>query len=132
VMFLAFLFGFQPTSWFSVIPAIGVMFLVALLFTSLGTMIASLLGDIQGFQSIMNFLVLPLFLLSGALFPLQGIPNALSLIARLDPLAYGVDALRALFTNSGYYGLGLDVVVLGAITLVCLTLSGYFFKKIQV
>jgi ABC-2 type transport system permease protein len=131
VLLLALLFGFQPTNGLSVILAIGVMFLVALLFTSLGTMVASLLGDAQGFQSIMNFLVLPLFLLSGALFPLQGIPKVLALITRLDPLVYGVDALRALLTNTGYYGLGIDIAVLGAVTLVCLWLGGYFFKKIQ-
>lgn len=131
VMVLAFLLGFQPTNWFSVLPAIGILFLVALLFTSLGTMIASLLRDVQGFQAIMNFLVLPLFLLSGALFPLQGIPDVLGVIARLDPLSYGVDALRALLTNTGYYGLGIDVFILGVITLVCMWLGGYFFKKVQ-
>ena len=86
VMFISLIFGFHPVSWFAVIPAIGIMFLVALLFTSLGTMIASLLDDMQGFQLIMNFLVMPLFFLSGALFPLQGLPKALDLIARIDPL----------------------------------------------
>jgi hypothetical protein len=50
VMLLAFLFGFQPANWFSVIPAIGVMFLVALLFTSLGTLIASLLRISRDFS----------------------------------------------------------------------------------
>ena len=132
VMFISLIFGFHPVSWFAVIPAIGIMFLVALLFTSLGTMIASLLDDMQGFQLIMNFLVMPLFFLSGALFPLQGLPKALDLIARIDPLSYGIDALRALLINSGHYGLGIDVVVLGAVTLVFLWLGGYFFKKIQV
>jgi ABC-2 type transport system permease protein len=132
VMFISLIFGFHPVSWFAVIPAIGIMFLVALLFTSLGTMIASLLDDMQGFQLIMNFLVMPLFFLSGALFPLQGLPKALDLIARIDPLSYGIDALRALLINSGHYGLGIDVVVLGTVTLVFLWLGGYFFKKIQV
>ncbi len=132
VMFISLIFGFHPVSWFAVIPAIGIMFLVALLFTSLGTMIASLLDDMQGFQLIMNFLVMPLFFLSGALFPLQGLPKALDLIARIDPLSYGIDALRALLINAGHYGLGVDVVVLGAVTLVFLWLGGYFFKKIQV
>ncbi len=132
VMFISLIFGFHPVSWFAVIPAIGIMFLVALLFTSLGTMIASLLDDMQGFQLIMNFLVMPLFFLSGALFPLQGLPKALDLIARIDPLSYGIDALRALLINAGHYGLGIDVVVLGAVTLVFLWLGGYFFKKIQV
>lgn len=132
VMAISFLFGFHPVSWLAIIPAIGIMFLIALLFTALGTMIASLLDDMQGFQLIINFLVMPLFFLSGALFPLQGLPKVLSIIARMDPLSYGIDALRALFINAGHYGLGLDVVVLGAVTLLFLGLGSYFFKKIQV
>lgn len=132
VMFISLIFGFHPISWLAVIPAIGIMFLIALLFTSLGTMVASLLDDMQGFQLIMNFLVMPLFFLSGALFPLQGLPKALAIIARIDPLSYGIDALRALFIGIGHYGLGTDVVVLGVITLVFLLLGSYFFKKIQV
>lgn len=132
VMLIALIFGFHPSSWVAIIPAAGVMFLIALLFTSLGTMIASLLDDMQGFQLIMNFLVMPLFFLSGALFPLQGLPKTLAIIARIDPLSYGIDALRALLINGGHYGLGVDVAVLGAITLVFLWLGSYFFKKIQI
>jgi len=132
VMFISLIFGFHPVSWPAVIPAMGIMFLVALLFTSLGTMIASLLDDMQGFQLIMNFLVMPLFFLSGALFPFQGLPKALAIIARIDPLSYGIDALRALLINMGHYGLGMDVVVLAAITLVFLWLGSYFFKKIEI
>lgn len=132
VMLISLLFGFHPTSWLAIIPAIGVMFLVALLFTSLGTMIASLLDDMQGFQLIMNFLVMPLFFLSGALFPLQGLPKALATIARIDPLSYGIDALRALLINMGHYGLGIDILVLGLITAIFMWLGSYFFKKIQV
>ncbi|MFH1246181.1 MAG: ABC transporter permease, partial [Candidatus Liptonbacteria bacterium] len=131
VMLISMIFGFHPGNWFAVIPATGIMFLIALLFTSLGTMIASLLDDMQGFQLIINFLVMPLFFLSGALFPLQGLPKALSIIARLDPLSYGIDALRALLINAGHYGLGIDLAFLGGITLVFLWLGSYFFKKIQ-
>jgi len=132
VMLISLIFGFHPISWISAILAILVMFLVALLFTSLGTMIASLLDDMQGFQLIMNFLVMPLFFLSGALFPLQGLPKVLSIVARIDPLSYGIDALRTLFIGVGHYGLGVDIVVLGTITLIFLWLGSYFFKKIQI
>lgn len=132
VMFISLIFGFHPVSWAYVFPAMLVMFLIALLFTSLGTMIASILDDMQGFQLIMNFLVMPLFFLSGALFPLQGLPTTLSIIARLDPLSYGIDALRSLLIGVGHYGLGVDILVLGAITLIFTTLGAYFFKKIQI
>lgn len=132
VMLISLAFGFHLASLVSIIPAILVMFLIALLFTSLGTMVASLLDDMQGFQLIMNFLIMPLFFLSGALFPLQDMPKTLAIIARMDPLSYGVDALRALLIGAGHYGLGTDVVVLSIVTLIFLGLGSYFFKKIQI
>jgi ABC-2 type transport system permease protein len=132
VMLLSLLFGFHPASWFAIIPAFFVMFLVALLFTSLSTMIGSILKDMQGFQAIMNFLVMPLFLLSGALFPLQGLPKALQVITSINPLSYGIDALRALLINASQFNLSLDVAVLLGFTLTFLFLGGHFFKKIQI
>ncbi len=132
VLLISLLFGFHLYSWGRVLPALLVMFLVALLFTSLGTMIASLLDDMQGFQLIMNFLVMPLFFLSGALFPLQGLPKALSFVASLDPLSYGIDAFRFLLIGVGHYGIGTDITVLGAVTLIFLLLGSYFFTRIEV
>lgn len=132
VMLISILFGFRPSSWFALLPAVLVMFLTAILFTSLGTMIASLLDDMQGFQLIMNFLVMPLFFLSGALFPLKDMPAVLDIIARFDPLSYGIDALRGLLINGGHYGLTVDFVVLGAVTMLFWSLGSYFFKKIQI
>lgn len=132
VMLIAFLFGFHPVNWALIFPAILVMFLVALLFTALGTMIASILEDMQGFQLIMNFLIMPIFFLSGALFPLQGLPKLLSIIARLDPLSYGIDAFRSLLIGASHYGIGVDIIVLCAVTLAFLWLGSYFFKRIQI
>lgn len=132
VLGLSLLFGFRPHSWAGLLPAALVMFLIALLFTALGTMIASLLDDMQGFQLIMNFLIMPLFFLSGALFPLQGLPKALAIVARLDPLSYGIDALRFLISDSTHYGLGLDLAVLGAVTALFLGLGSWFFRKVQI
>jgi ABC-2 type transport system permease protein len=132
VFFISIIAGFHPVNWAFILPAILVMFLVAFLFTALGTMIASLLDDMQGFQLIMNFLVMPLFFLSGALFPLEGLPKAISVIASFDPLSYGIDALRALLTGSGHFGLGLDILVLSIITAIFLTLGSYFFSRIEI
>ena len=124
--------GFHPQSWWAIGPTVAMMFLVAVLFTALGTMVASLLNDMQGFQLIMNFLVMPLFFLSGALFPLQGIPTIISVIAAFDPLSYGIDSFRALLINSSHYGLSVDVAALSAITIVFIALGSYFFSKVQI
>jgi len=132
VLILSIIFGFHPYSFTGILFAIPVMFLVSLLFTALGTMIASLLDDMQGFQLIMNFLIMPLFFLSGALFPLEGLPKVLSIITKLNPLSYGIDAFRALLINSSHFGLGLDLIVLSIITAIFLFLGSYFFKKIQI
>ena len=132
VFILSFALGFHPVSWLGIIPAIFIMFLIAVLFTSLGTMIASLLDDMQGFQLIMNFLIMPLFFLSGALFPLAGLPAGLAIVARIDPLSYGVDALRQVLTNTGFYGLGVDIIVLSAFTVLFVGLGSYFFRRIQI
>lgn len=131
VLVLTFFFGFHPDSWLMIVPAILVMFLIATLFSSLGIMVASLLSDMQGFQLIMNFLVMPLFFLSGSLFPLQNVPKALEIVARFDPLSYGIDAMRALLINTTHFGLGLDIVILLIFTVIFLALGSYFFSKIQ-
>ncbi len=131
VMAISIIFGFRPESFITLIPALGVMFLIALLFTALGTIVGSVLKDMQGFQLIMNFLVMPLFFLSGALFPLDGLPKALSIITTLDPLSYGIDALRILFLDIGHYSMATDIGVLSAVTAALLALGAYFFKRIE-
>jgi ABC-2 type transport system permease protein len=107
------------------------MLLSALLFTAMGTAIASKLDDMQGFQLIMNFLVMPLFFLSGAIFPLAS-AGILGKIANFDPLSYGVDALRSLLSGITHYGLATDFGILAIITIAFLALGSYFFSKIQI
>ena len=108
------------------------MLLVGTMFTALGTAIASQLEDMQGFQLIMNFLVMPLFFLSGALFPLDGLPAVLVVITKFDPLSYGIDAFRILLAHAGHYTLGLDLLVLSIITFCFLSIGAYLFSKIQI
>ena len=91
------------------------MILIAIVFSALGTAIGSVLRDMQGFQLIMNFLVMPIFFLSGALFPLANLPLAMSIITKLDPLSYGVDGLRGALISKWQFSLGVDVALLAAI-----------------
>ncbi len=73
-----------------------IMLLAAASLTSLGLVIASRMVTMEGFQVVMNFLVLPLWLLSGAFFPLRGLPLWMTVLTRIDPLTYAVDALRGM------------------------------------
>jgi ABC-2 type transport system permease protein len=132
VLAISFLFGFRPHDWLMLAPALVAMFIVALLFTALGTWCAALLSDFQGFQLIMNFLVMPMFFLSGALFPLQSVPDLLALIARFDPLTYGIDAFRGLLLGASQYTLALDFGVLIAITAAFIAAGARAFSRIQV
>lgn len=77
-----------------ILAAIGFMFLISASFVSLGIAFASRMTDPHGFQLIMNFLIMPVFFLSGALFPLEGLPLWLSTLTYVNPLTYGVDGLR--------------------------------------
>lgn len=132
VFVITFIAGFRPESWLLVPLAVFLMFLIAVLFTAIGTAIASILEDFQGFHLIMNFLVMPLFFLSGALFPLEGLPKTIAIITTLNPLSYGVDALRYSLIGTTHFGIGLDVTVLGVITAFFLWLGSYLFSRIQV
>lgn len=123
--------GFRPVCISALPAALIVMSLIALLFTALGTAVASMLEDFQGFQLIMNFLVMPLFFLSGALFPLQGLPKIVAQITIINPLSYGVDALRGLLTNNYHFGLSLDLLVLSGITFIILLIGSYLFSRIE-
>ena len=108
------------------------MFLVASLFSALGITVASFLTDMQGFQLIMNFLVMPLFFLSGALFPLTNVPALLLGLATIDPLSYGVDGLRALLIGESHFGVATDVTVLLAIAVALLGMGSYRFTRIEI
>jgi ABC-2 type transport system permease protein len=132
VFLLTLLVGFRPQNIVMVLASFGIMFLVAVMFTSLGTWIASTMEDMQGFQLIMNFLVMPIFFLSGALFPTEGMPKFMLLIARINPLSYGVDAIRGTLIGVSTYGIHLDMVVLLLVTAVFLVCGSYSFSKIQV
>jgi ABC-2 type transport system permease protein len=132
ILAISLLIGFRPTSLHFLFFAFVFMALVALFFTALGTAIASLLEDMQGFQLIMNFLLMPLFFLSGALFPLRGLPKIFLVVASIDPLSYGVDGLRGTLVNGTQFGLLTDFFVLGIITIIILTIGSYLFSKIQI
>ena len=132
VFILTLIIGFKITHYWLLIIAFLFVFLVSLLFTSLGTTIASMLEDMQGFQLIMNFLVMPIFFLSGALFPLTGLPKALKIVARIDPLTYGIDGLRHALIAVHSFSYTLDFLVLFILSLIILGTGTYIFERIQV
>jgi len=132
IMLISLLTGFRPHGLDGLVGGMLIMILTALLFTALGTAIASRMEDMSGFQLIMNFLIMPLFFLSGALFPLQGLPSFLSIIIRINPLTYAVDGMRAAFINMSQFGFATDLIVLSVLTTILMFVGGYLFSKIKI
>src|SRR5438105_621671 len=115
VVIVCLLVGFRPRSVAAIPVAIFFMALIATVFASLGIAIGSKLENMQGFQLIMNFLVMPIFFLSGALFPLTNLPGGFKVVVSLDPLAYGVDGLRGALLGVSHFGPALDVTALAGV-----------------
>jgi ABC-2 type transport system permease protein len=131
VLVVCMIAGFRPQSWTAVPVALFFMALIAVVFAALGTAIGSSLKDMQAFQLIMNFLIMPIFFLSGALFPLANLPAALAVATRLDPLSYGIDGLRGAFIAQSHMGLAVDVGVLAVLASVFVMIGAWAFSKIQ-
>ncbi len=123
--------GFRINNWSALPMAFVYMILTAVLFTAFGTAIASVLSDFQGFQLVMNFLVMPMFFLSGALFPLTNVPRLLEIIATCNPLSYGVDGLRLALIGIAHFGAATDLAVLSVLAAALLVVGAYLFSKVQ-
>lgn len=134
VMVVCFIAGFRPAHLMLVPVALGFMVLIATVFAALGVAIGSTLEDMQGFQLIMNFLVMPIFFLSGALFPLKGLPKALGIATAADPLSYGIDGMRMalLGRNSASFDPRIDLAVLVVAAGVLLVIGAQRFSKIEI
>jgi ABC-2 type transport system permease protein len=124
--------GFRPVSLAMVPLAFLFLALIAIVFAALGTTIGSSLQDMQAFPIVMNFLVLPIFFLSGALFPLKNLPRALGIVTSVDPLSYGVDGLRVALLGGGYFGATIDLLVLTVVAVILLCLGAWRFSKIEI
>jgi len=124
--------GFRPVHLINVPLALGFMLLIATVFAGLGVAVGSSLQDMQGFQLIMNFMVMPIFFLSGALFPLEGLPMVLKAATMIDPLSYGIDGMRSVLIDKAHYGAWIDCEVLIAVALLFIVIGAWRFSKIEI
>ena len=129
---VATLAGFRTVGWTGLPLGFAFLALIAIVFTALGTTVGSTLRDMQGFQMVMNFLVLPIFFLSGALYPLEHLPAFLAVLTRIDPLTYGVDGLRGALIARGHFGVLLDLGVMGALAVVLTAVGAWRFSRIEI
>jgi len=114
------------------LASIALMVLIGFTFTGLGVAFASRMKDFHGFQLIWNFILFPVFLLSGALFPLDIFPEWLQPIAYINPLTYGVDGLRRCLTGVSEMSLLVDFGALLISSTIMLSIATYMFSKAEV
>jgi ABC-2 type transport system permease protein len=131
VFIISLFLGFRPYSWPMVLVGLAVLAILAIALASFSSGVGSMVNDFQGFQSINQFLVFPLFFLSGSLYPLNNAPTALRVIADVNPISYAIDALRESLINQTHFGYTRDFIALGITIAVLLCFGAYQFRRIE-
>ncbi len=132
---ISFVFGFSPLIFpihlfiLRICAMLVFMVLIALIFISLGLAFASNMRDAEGFQLIMNFVIFPLFFLSGAITPIDNLPIFIRFLSYIDPLTYAIDGIRSVLIGSSMFPTinNLAICILFAIFMVLL--ASYLFDK---
>lgn len=133
ILFAVGLVGIRPSSLVGLLQALAFMVLISLSFVSIGLAFASRINDPIAFPIVVNFLIMPLFFLSGTFYLIgsPGLPSWLGFLTRLNPLAYGVDGLRGAVLGTSHFPILLDFAVLAVFSLAMILLGGYLFRKIS-
>lgn len=133
---LSFFFGFTMNPDFSpwrlalgFLLMIVFMVMISLIFISLGLSFASNMRDAQGFELIINFVMFPLFFLSGAVAPITNLPFWLRVLGFANPLTYGVDGIRAALVGSSMFSLSFDLLACACWSVFMVSLSAWFFDR---
>lgn len=129
ILLLSGLMGFSYPGLFAFLAAALFMLLISTTFISMGLIFASNMKDIHGFTLVMNFVVFPIFFLSGALFPVENLPLWVQPLSYADPLTYGVDGLRGVLTGVSSFPLMTDAVILTGFFLLLLVLGAWSFER---
>jgi ABC-2 type transport system permease protein len=131
ILVLSLFIGLKSQSIAGFFIAFGFMALIGIAFTAFGIAIASRMDDMTGFQLIMNFVVFPIFGLSGALFPISSLPPAVVPITLIDPLTYGVEGIRYGLTGVSQINPLVSLAVLGGFTIGITIIGAYLFRTIK-
>jgi len=130
---LALGIGVDPITFIACVP---VMLLITFGLVSIGLTIASFMGSLESFGAIQSFINLPLFFLSGALFQIQGLPDWMQAAAKLNPLTYGVDALRTIILGGAWQPyqvqpLIVDLGVIAGFDVIMIIVGTWAFGKMK-
>jgi len=129
MLFLSVFLGFVLPSPLMIAGSVIIMLFISINFICIGLILSSVMKDMHGFNTITNFIIYPIFLLSGALFPVQNLPVAIRIFSYLDPLTYGVDALRGLLIGYSVLNVYSDFTIILVTSVILVSASGYSFNK---
>jgi len=118
-----------PIAWYNILVLIPAMFLISFALVGIGIIIASRMTSFEGFGTIMNFLVMPMFFLSGAVFPVAGLPAWLKFVVYINPLTYGVDLLRNIVLGISTFSITLDCSILVVFGVAVIFFAVLFFNR---
>jgi ABC-2 type transport system permease protein len=118
-----------PIAWHNILVLIPAMFLISFALVGIGIIIASRMTSFEGFGTIMNFLIMPMFFLSGAVFPVTGLPEWLKIVVYLNPLTYGVDLLRKIVLGISTFSIALDCSILVIFGIAVIFFAVLFFNR---
>ena len=133
-VFMLLIIGFFIGIDYTLISLVQIVFVyvtLSFLLTALGLGLGSHMQSLEGFQMIVSFVVFPLFFLSGALFPLDNLPDWISFLTIIDPAAYAVDALRNSILGIATYSFELDLLLLFCATIVTTLFGILSFRKMR-
>jgi ABC-2 type transport system permease protein len=129
IMLIAFGLGVEYESYLGMVASVGVMLLIGLGFIGLGIALASRIESHEGFQMIMTFITMPVLLLSGAFFRIGDLPSWLKTLVYLDPLTYGIMALRYTLIGETEISITICIAVITIFAMATIGTGGYLFQK---
>lgn len=132
IILLSIPLGFRLANGWVILAAVPILLLLALTFIGFGLALASQFRDSQGFGILITFTLFPLLFLSGAIYPIETLPESLRYLALLNPLTYGIDALREVLTGTTAYLLLLDVSALVIAATAMVVIAGALFERLEV
>ncbi len=132
ILVLSLFIGLSLSSAAGFVIAFLFMVLIGIAFTAFGIAIASRMEDMHGFQLVMNFVIFPIFGLSGALFPISSLPAWAQPLTLLDPLTYGVEGIRYGLTGAAQINPGVSFIVLTAFCGLMTIVGAWLFRKMSV
>lgn len=132
VIVLGFIIG-VPLTWYAVCLTIPLMMIITVGLTCIGLIIASLMTSLESFGTIVTFVNMPMFFLSGALFPVTNLPSWIQWVFYVNPLTYCVDALRSVMIPGWQPLLPMhyDLLIICIFDVVVIVIGTYLFSKRQ-